>query len=191
MWDRWQPVHGRPDSALTRRVSDHAPVAREPDVVDYSFDRVVICDRARTVDLLLANNFHFENNCAVLSVDGYPPHVFDTVRAMLQRNPRLEIYVLHDATGAGCRLAHRLANEPEWFEDRDVVDVGLRVVHAKHYPGLLIEPRHKPVPVGNGINAKEAAWLSVYTLELAALRPEQISRAVYIAINGADRDSFG
>jgi hypothetical protein len=27
----------------------------------------VICDRAQTVDVLLANNFHFENNCAVLS----------------------------------------------------------------------------------------------------------------------------
>ena len=80
---------------------------------------------------------------------------------MLQRNPRLEIYALHDATGAGCRLAHRLANEPDWFEGRDIVDVGLRVIHAKRYPGLLIEPRHKPVPVGNGINAKEAAWLSV------------------------------
>ena len=50
----------------------------DSDIADYSFDRAVICDRARTADLLIANNFHFENNCAVLSVDGYPPHAFET-----------------------------------------------------------------------------------------------------------------
>lgn len=191
MWERWQKTHGRPESVLTRRSAQNAPAPSEPDVVEYSFDRVVICDRARSVDLLLANNFHFENNCAVLSVEGYPPHVFETVLTMLRRNPRLEIYALHDATGAGCRLAHRLAHEADWFEGREVVDVGLRVDHAKRYCRLLIEPRHKPVPVGNGVNKKEAAWLSVYSLELAALRPEQIIRAVFIAINGHHHDSFG
>ena len=34
--------------------------------------------------MLLANNFHFENNCAILSIEGYPPNVFETVRAMLK-----------------------------------------------------------------------------------------------------------
>ncbi len=191
MWERWQQIHGRPESVLTRRSTRDTPVTSEPDVVEYSFDRVVICDRARTVDLLLANNFHFENNCAVLSIEGYPPHVFETVRTMLRRNPRLEIYALHDATGAGCRLAHRLAHDADWFEGREVIDVGLRPHHAKRYRGLLIEPKHKPVPVGNGVSKKEASWLSVYSLELAALRPEQIIRAVFIAISGHHHDSFG
>jgi hypothetical protein len=36
----------------------------EADVPDYSLDTEVICNRAQTVDLRLANDFHFENNCA-------------------------------------------------------------------------------------------------------------------------------
>ena len=55
-------AHTRGTPAPTRKL--------DSDIADYSFDRAVICDRARTVDLLVANNFHFENNCAVLAVDG-------------------------------------------------------------------------------------------------------------------------
>ena len=46
------------------------------DIADYSFDRAIICDRHETVDVLLYNNFHFENNCAVLAHDGYPEESF-------------------------------------------------------------------------------------------------------------------
>ena len=114
LWRRWREVHGTPARrrSCASRSAAHRSVdaSREPDLQDYSFDRAVICDRARTVDLLLANNFHFENNCAVLAVNGYPPRAFETVLAMLRRNPRLQVFALHDATAAGCTLAHRLAN---------------------------------------------------------------------------------
>src|SRR5262249_59661346 len=115
LWNHWQEVYGKPDGVIVRFQTPSKPPAVEPDLGDYSFDRAVICDRARTVDLLLANNFHFENNCAVLSIDGYPKGPFETVRAMLKRNPRLQVFALHDASFAGCALAHRLANDTAWF----------------------------------------------------------------------------
>ena len=98
-------VHGMPQGVIVRRqdVGTAAPRGAEPDLAHYSFDRAVICDRARTVDLLLANNFHFENNCAVLSVDGYPRGVFDTVLAMLRRNPRLRILLCTTARTPAAR----------------------------------------------------------------------------------------
>ena len=55
----------------------------------YSFDRAIICDKPKIAQFLIRNNFHFENNCAVLSIDGYPQSIFNTVMEMLQRNPDL------------------------------------------------------------------------------------------------------
>jgi hypothetical protein len=183
MWRRWQEVHGTPEGVIVRPKHEARKRPVEPDVGDYSFDRAVICDRARTVDLLLANNFHFENNCAALSVNGYPEGPFETVRAMLKRNPRLQVFALHDATPEGCRLARHLASDPRWFHGHvAVTDVGLRPQHAGPFVGLLL-PAAAAVAPGAGIEPAEAAWLSGYSLELAAIRPEQVLKRLYRAIN--------
>jgi hypothetical protein len=184
MWDRWVRVHGTPKGVIQRKKEHLPPQGIEPDVADYSFDRAVICDRARTVDLLLANNFHFENNCAVLSIEGYPPGPFDTVRKMLRRNPRLQVYSLHDATREGCSLAHRLATDPSWFADQTkVIDVGLRPVHGARSLGLLRPASTSNVPATESISSWEASWLNKYKLELAAIRPEQVLKRLFAAIN--------
>jgi hypothetical protein len=193
LWERWRRVHGSPKSVIVRRAHPSGPRSAEPDLADYSFDRAVICDRARTVDLLVANNFHFENNCAVLSVGGYPPAPFETIRAMLRRNPRLQVFALHDATAPGCRLARQLATSPEWFTHLpSVTDVGLRPSHARPFQGLFVPNPGGPVTAGDGLSAAEAAWLSSYALELAAIRPEQILKRLFRAINGeAERKRNG
>jgi hypothetical protein len=185
MWDRWQKVHGTPKGVIIRKGPRMPARAPEPDLADYSFDRAVICDRNRTVDLLLANNFHFENNCAVLSSGGYPPGPFETVRAMLRRNPKLQVFVLHDATPSGCRLAGQLATSPEWFRGLpSITDVGLRPKHAGPLKGLYL-PSGAAVKPGDGIGPDEAAWLARYVLELAAIRPEQVLKRLFRAINRA------
>jgi hypothetical protein len=182
LYDRWCTVHETPRGVIIRRDNPGKPAA-EPDLGDYSFDRAVICDRARTVDVLLANNFHFENNCAVLSVDGYPKGPFATVKAMLKRNPRLQVFVLHDATLAGCRLASQLTTDPEWFAGGfKVIDLGLRPKQAERFHGMFQQTNRK-VLAGDGITEEEAKWLSVYTLELAAVRPEQLLKRLFAAIN--------
>jgi hypothetical protein len=161
------------------------PRALPPDIHAYSFDRAVICDRAETVDLLVANNFHFENNCAVLSIDGYPPQAFDTVRAMLRNNPRLVVYALHDATLDGCLLARRLAADPSWFQGRaQVVDVGLRPHHAAAFKGFW---RKTSGHAGGsaGLSSDEAQWLARYSLELAVIRPEQVIKRLFRAMSAA------
>jgi hypothetical protein len=183
LYDRWCAVHETPRGVIVRRDLPGPPPTAEPDLADYSFDRAVICDRARTVDVLLANNFHFENNCAVLSVDGYPRGPFATVKAMLKRNPRLQVFVLHDATLAGCRLASQLTTDPEWFaEGFRVIDLGLRPKQAERFHGMF-QPASRTVLAGDGITEEEAKWLSAYTLELAAVRPEQLLKRLFAAVN--------
>ncbi len=183
LYDRWLAAHGPDKSVIVRKPQVQSPLAVESDLGDYSFDRAIICDRARTVDLLLANHFHFENNCAVLSVEGYPQGPFETVRKMLKRNPRLEVFALHDASEEGCKLAWRLANEPDWFQGQArVTDVGLRPCHEKPFRGLFLKSETR-VSAGGGITEEEAKWLSRYKLELAAIRPEQIVKRMFRAIN--------
>ena len=189
----WTSAHGAPQHMVA--VKERRPARRlESDVGDYSFDRAVVTDRAETAELLLANNFHFENNCAVLSVDGYPPAIFEMVREMLRKNRRLHVFALHDASPTGCRLARRLAHDRHWFRDHvGVVDVGLRPEQAKPFQGLL-QSSETTVVEGEGISVADAAWLSRYTLELAAVRPEQTLKRLYKAVNrklDQDQDSGG
>ena len=182
--DRWVGEHGAPPGVIKRQPAAPPPEDAEPDLGDYSFDRAVICDRARTVDLLLANNFHFENNCAVLSVGGYPKGPFEVVRAMLKRNPQLAVYALHDATPEGCRLAHTLANDPEWFAGRTVViDVGLRPSQAAAFTGSFLPGSDRDLGDGEGVTKWEKAWLGKYRLEIAVIRPEQVVKRLFRAIN--------
>ncbi len=183
---RWKKAHGTP-TKLVQRVApssrNDSKKALPKELVNYSFDRAVICDRPETVDLLLANNFHFENNCAVLSVDRYPEAVFDSVLEMLRRNPKIEVYALHDASAEGHDLARKLATSPEWFRGIGrVTDVGILVKHAAKMRGLwkaLPQPRAAAFP---DLSAEENAWLSAYTLELAAIRPEQIIKRLFRAM---------
>jgi len=188
----WERAHGRPKGLIVR---PEAPAQSRPrrvlesDLADYSFDRAVICDRAQTVDLLLANNFHFENNCAVLSVEGYPPGPFETVRTMLKRNPKLQVFALHDATVEGCRLARRLATDPTWFAGQvSVTDVGLRPGQAGPFQGLWLPSPVPNVMPENGIKPAEAAWLGKYSLKLAAIRPDQVLKRLFRAMNRKPED---
>ncbi len=99
----------------------------ESEIAKYSFDRVVICQSDRIAQLLIANNFHTENSCAILSVSGYPQSIFNTTLQMLRRNPALQVFVFHDCNSSGIALIHHLRTNPQWFpnEGIKIVDIGL------------------------------------------------------------------
>ena len=191
LWQKWISAHGNPPGLIVRKSKPAPSRSKESDLGDYSFDRAVICDRARTVDLLIANNFHFENNCAILSIGGYPEGPFELVRTMLKRNPKLHVFALHDASVPGCKLAFTLANDEAWFKGRaSVTDVGLRPQHAGPFTGLLLPAESMAlVQPGHGIRAGEIEWLGAYALELAAIRPEQILKRLFKAINRREDSS--
>jgi len=185
-------AHGAPPKLLepasaARQVAPFDPRA-EQELAHYSFDRAVICDRSETVDLLIANQFHFENNCAVLGIDGYPPQGFALVRRMLRNNPRILVLVLHDATEDGCQLAQRLREDPDWFRDQGtVVDVGLRPAHAKYFPKLQEGAIGGRVEPGRAISPSEAEWLSKFALSLGVIPPEQIIKRLFRAIHSSEQ----
>ncbi|MBS2016479.1 MAG: hypothetical protein JST00_26575 [Deltaproteobacteria bacterium] len=185
MLRKWTAAHGAPAKLVQPPKAPArarpAPVAKE--LATYSFDRAVICDRPETVDLLLANNFHFENNCAILSVTRYPEALFEPVLEMLRKNPRIEVYALHDASADNHDLARTLATSPQWFRGIGrVTDVGLLARHAMKMRGLWQAlPMTKSVTFPD-VTAAERAWLSTYVQELAAIRPEQVIKRLFRAM---------
>ncbi len=186
LWQRWVSAHGQPAGLIVR--TQAAPKTRKKslpsDITHYSFDRAVITDRPETVDVLIANNFHFENNCAVLSIGGYPEHAFATVRAMLKKNPKLVVFALHDASPGGCTLAHRLSSSDDWFASgARIVDVGLRPMHRDPFKGCWTK-ESAPVDASPGLSESERGWLSRYSIELAVIRPEQVIKRLFRAFSG-------
>lgn len=181
---RWVLAHGQPAALVIKKPGPPAKARALPsDIAGYSFDRAVICDRPDTVDLLLANNFHFENNCAVLSEHGYPEVAFPVVLSMLKKNPKLVVYVLHDATVDGCSLAQRLRGSEAWFATgARVIDVGLSPRHARRFKGLWTEMDFGGLAPVNP--DADNAWLARYALGLAVIRPEQVIKRLFRAISG-------
>lgn len=166
-----------------RDESTSSPV--NSDISIYSFERAVICDKAEIAQLLIANNFHFENNCAVLSITGYPHSIFSTVMEMLRRNPELKVYAIHDATPNGVSLVHRLRNSSDWFENSNVkiYDLGLLPRQffqnsnflAKVSEESALQAKQLPAEVRQSLSIEELKWLDAGKfVELESFSPKRL-----------------
>ncbi len=195
--DRWAQVNGAIPQLLPHEPAQLAPATVEepaPDVTAYSFDRVVVCQNDAIAHMLIANNFHFENNCAILSITGYPQNIFDTTMQMLRRNPELKVFSLHDCQASGVAMAHQLRTNPKWFGEQDVtiVDVGLlprQVISTDR--GLFMQQNSSAAQVARtlepavkqGLTPEEREWLEAgYFVELESFSPQRLIRILNYSI---------
>jgi hypothetical protein len=172
---RWAEVHGPLERLLPEPAPDDAPREVPADVAAFSFDRVVVTQHADIAAMLVANRVHFENACAVLSLDGWPFGTAKTVKEMLRRNPRVAVFALHDASPEGLDALHRLRDR-EWFPDPAtlIVDVALFSRWAGS-PALRGAPARLPEPLRRTLPAGDARWYEAGNrVELATLTPATI-----------------
>jgi hypothetical protein len=186
--DRWSSINGAVDYLLpspssTLPASTPTP---DPEVTAYSFDRLVVCQSDEIAQMLIANNFHFENNCAVLGISGYPQRIFETAMQMLRRNPDLRVFALHDCSPEGITLVHRLRTDSRWFPDESIaiVDVGLsprQILAAKS--DLFIQRSVSSAQAAQTLDrvireklaAAELAWLDIGNyVELESFTPQKL-----------------
>lgn len=132
-----------------------------PDLTAHGFDRAVVVDSAAVAVMLVANNFHVDHRCAVLSEEGYPEAFRGELLTVLNRNPDLRVAVLHGASPAGLGLIHRIRG---WFPDPriNLIEVGLRpaqVTKAKLYTAQGPRPGKPSIEVLDDPNlARLADW---------------------------------
>lgn len=188
--DKWMRINGSIDKLLPIPQTLSASTI-PPDVTAYSFDRVVVCDSDAMANMLIANNFHFENNCAILAISGYPQNIFEITMQMLRRNSELRVYALHNCDPVGVSLVHQLRS-PNWFPDHNItiIDVGLlpRQITAK--PGIFIQTlpdaqtAQLPIEVRQGLSAAELEWLDAGNfVELESFTPQKIIQILQRSIN--------
>jgi hypothetical protein len=147
----------------------------------YALERVVICDKPEMVDFLLANQFHLEQKCAVLCFNGYPHDSFEAIRALLQRSPRLMVYLIHNASLNGCRILPEL-RQPLWFPGAQIFDIGLSPHQAQAFRGLW-EPATGHQPPITGFSPEDQDWLTHWKLDLMALPPGRLLNHLRNQIN--------
>ncbi|WP_242059259.1 MULTISPECIES: hypothetical protein [Nostoc] len=195
--NRWQQINGSILKILPPPNQENTTATVNPDVTAYSFDRLVVCDSASIAQLLIANNFHFENNCAILSITGYPQSIFDTTMQMLRRNPDLKVYAVHDCNPRGIGLVHHLRNNANWFLDSEImiIDIGLtprQIIATKH--GMFIQSspdsaeaaKQLPEEIRQNLSAEELAWLeSGKFVELESFTPQRIIKVLQRGIAGS------
>lgn len=175
----------------------NANTAVSPDVSAYSFDRLVVCDRPEIAQFLIANNFHFENNCAVLSITGYPQNIFDTTMEMLRRNPDLKVYALHDCTPRGIGLVDHLRTSPNWFSDSSaiIIDIGIlprQIIAAGDNIFVLSSESSArdavqlPPAIRQDLSPEELHWLeSGNYVELESFSPQKLIQILNGGIAGS------
>jgi len=186
---RWQTVNGTLEKLLSAPRQNALPAAIDPEITAYSFDRAIICDSDEIAQFLIANNIHFENNCAIISISGYPQSIFDTVIEMLRRNADLKVYALHNANPAGVSLVHQLRTSSNWFANQQVTifDLGIsprqilesRDMFVQQSQTMAQSARQLPDAVRQGLTAEELAWLDAGNfVELESFTPQKLLRVV-------------
>lgn len=189
--NNWQLVNPI-DGILTLSEQRNLPTSINSDITSYSFERVVVCDSREIANLLIANNFHFENNSAVLSIDGYPENIFDTVMQMLRRNDNLKVYVLHDASPSGVSVVNTISTNPDWFSNTSnssvtIYDLGLlprQVFNNSNFftqisENFAREAQELPSQVKQDLTEEEIKWLETGKfVELESFTPQRLLRVI-------------
>jgi hypothetical protein len=203
--DSWTRVNGSVWQLLPS-VSNALPapnILPDPDATHYSFDRLVVCQSDEIAQMLIANNFHFENNCAILSISGYPQRIFETIMQMLRRNPELRVFAFHDCSPEGIKLANELRQNPRWFPDETIVivDIGLsprQILAAKR--DMFIQSSKNSAQasqllatsIRENLSKVELEWLDNGNfVELESFTPQQLIQVLNRSIANSQQGELG
>ena len=196
--NRWISINDFPDKILASPKISIAQAARNLKTTAFDFDRVVVCDSPKIAQLLLKNNFHFENNCAVMAIDRYPQNIFAPIKEMLDRTPDLKVFAFHDCSPQGLRMIRHLRTEKIWFPDLEIpiISAGILPRHVMNDPDKMvsqsaesIEASQKLAPnLRNLLDPAELAWLDAgFYLELESFSPQELIEMLQQAINKSYR----
>jgi DNA-directed RNA polymerase subunit RPC12/RpoP len=193
LYARWIAGYGEPAGRLQPGAFavDVRASERAEDATAHGFDRLLVCGSDAIVDVLLANSFHADHRCAVISVSGYPLWATELVLPGFRATPPEQIAVVHDADLRGCRLAREVRTGAGWFgggSGVSVLDAGLRPADAKGFRGLYLPGAPVNLLGDEPVTVDEAKWLGKYRLELAAVRPRVLMNILANALNRSEEE---
>ncbi len=196
--DKWNSINSTPEKLLPS-ITSNPNLISNSELNHYSFDRLVVCQKDEIAHFLIANNFHLENNCAILSITGYPENTFQTILNMARQNPNLKVYGLHDCSASGMNLVYNLQTQPNWFLNYQVqiYDLWLSYEQVMKMPNTFVRKDSNsqkielPLEVPQNLSSEEIKWLEKgYYIELESFSPKFLLKVVKKGITNGD-DDFG
>jgi hypothetical protein len=191
--NRWAYINDPPTKMLEPPKIYTAQVTSKAKMIAYDFDRLVVCESPKIAQLLLSNNFHFKNNCAVLAIDRYPQHIFGPIKEMLDRTPDLKVFTFHDCSPQGLKMIRHLRSEKIWFPDLSIpiIAIGILPHHVRENIDLVSQSiesaeaaQQLPSHLRSQLNPTELAWLDAgFYLELESFPPQKLIQILQRAIN--------
>jgi hypothetical protein len=196
--NRWISINDFPDKILASPKISIAQAVPNPKAIAYEFDRVVVCDSPKIAQLLLKNNFHFENNCAVMAIDRYPQNIFAPIKEMLDRTPDLKVFAFHDCSPQGLKMIRHLRTEKIWFPDPEIpiISAGILPRHIMNDPDKMVSQSAQSIKASqklapnlrNILDPAELAWLDAgFYLELESFSPQELIEMLQQVINKSYR----
>ena len=117
------------------------PAWDEPDIYDYGALGVLLCQHDYLVDWFVLNKLPAELKLIVLSERGYPSYLLPVVTRLLQEEPELPFYLLHDASANGKLHVARLRDSGRFpLEARPVSSLGIDPADTETLPGRSMLP---------------------------------------------------
>ena len=186
---RWQWAMGRTEKLLPTPRQNALPVTIDREISAYSCDRAIVCESDDIAQFLITNNVDVENNCAILSIGGYPQSIFDTTMKMLRQKANLKVYTVHNASPNGVGLVHQLRTNLDWFAEQDVTifDLGFSPRQILASQNLFVQKsqaiaevsRQLPYAVRLDLTTQELAWLDAGNfVELESFSPQKLLRII-------------
>ncbi len=184
--DKWNSINSKPEKLLPPLTPNQNLIPNSK-LNHYSFDRLIICQKDEIAHFLIANNFHLENNCAILSINGYPENTFQTILDMAKQNRNLKVYALHDCSASGMNLVYNLKTRPNWFLNSQVqiYDLGLSYQQVMKMPNAFVrkdsnsQNRKLPFEVRQNLSSEAVKWLEDgYYVELESFSPKFLLKVV-------------
>ena len=101
-WDRfvkyWEDeVDSIPRLIKSPELSNPPPDWNEKDIYDYGVSGLILCNREEIVDWLVLNQLHTQTNTLIMTAGGYPDYLQNITAKLLEQNPNLEVFLLHDS----------------------------------------------------------------------------------------------
>lgn len=125
---RWRARH-QLDGLIfnASRQLEHKPKqAAERDIYDYGVERVLLVSEPSWVDFFVLGGFHAAQRCLVLCVSGYPSYLVPQLEKIIQRQPDVPVFLLHDVHERPEQVASMARRQLPAIEGKALMNISLQ-----------------------------------------------------------------